>query len=217
MEKSDEAPRADNPAYLIIKTQLDSTDEDIRANTEKIASLNVKIERYEEYLSRAPQVEQEYQTLIRDYQNTYGKYQEIRSKMMSAELAKNLESERKGERFTLIQPPELPIDPVSPNRTALVLIGLILGIGGGVGIVILLELLSDSVYSLSDVVSLTGDAPLAVIGYIETQDEQSKHNMKRLFIVLGLMLAGIIILLLFHLFIKPLDVTWYILLRKLGI
>lgn len=216
MQKSEEAPRADNPAYLIVKTQLDSTNEDIRANTQKIESLNTKIERYEGYLSRGPQIEQDYQTLVRDYQNTYAKYQEIRSKMMSAELAKNLESEQKGERFTLIQPPELPIDPVSPNRTALVLIGVIMGVGAGVGVVILLEMLSNAVYSRTDLVSLTGDAPLAVISYIETQEEQSKHNLKRLYIVLGLMLAGIIFLLLFHLFIKPLDVTWYILLRKLG-
>ena len=216
MKKSNEAPRADNPAYLIVKTQLDSTNEDIRASIKKIDSLNKKIERYEGYLSRGPQVEQVYQTLIRDYQNTYVKYQEIRSKMMSAELAKNLESERKGERFTLIQPPELPVDPVSPNRTALVLIGFVIGVGAGVGVVILLEALSNCVYSRTDLVSLTGNAPLAVISYLETQEEQSKHNRKRLYIVLGLILAGIIILLLFHNFIKPLDVTWYILLRKLG-
>ena len=216
IKNSDQMPRADNPAYLIVKTQLDSTDEDIRANTQKIESLNAKIERYEGYLSRGPQVEQVYQTLVRDYQNTYAKYQEIRSKMMSAELAKNLESERKGERFTLIQPPELPIDPVSPNRTALVLIGLVLGVGAGIGAAILLELLSNGVYSRADLVSLTGGAPLAVISYLETQEEKSTHNMKRLYIVLGLILAGITILLLFHFFIKPLDVTWYILLRKLG-
>ncbi len=216
MEESDESPRADNPAYLIVKTQLDSTNTDILAITQKIETLNKKIERYEGYLSRGPEVERVYQTLMRDYQNTYVKYQEIRSKMMSAELAKNLESERRGERFTLIQPPELPIFPVSPNRTALVLIGLIMGVGAGIGAVIFLDVLSNGVYSRTDLVSLTGNAPLAVISYLETQEEQSKHNMKRLYIVLGLILAGIVFLLLFHLFIKPLDVTWYVLLRKLG-
>ena len=35
IKKSDQMPRADNPAYLIVKTQLDSTDEDIRANIQK--------------------------------------------------------------------------------------------------------------------------------------------------------------------------------------
>lgn len=216
-ENTDEEPRADNPAYLIVKTQLDSTDEDIRASSQKIESLNTKIERYEGYLSRAAQVEQVYQTLIRDYQNTYAKYQEIRSKMMSAELALNLESEQKGERFTLIQPPELPIDPVSPNRMALVVIGIIMGVGAGIGLVILLEAISDGVYSRADLEALTGAAPLAVIGYLETKEEQSQHNLKRVYMVLGLLALGIILLILFHFFIKPLDVTWYVLLRKLGI
>ena len=97
------------------------------------------------------------------------------------------------------------------------LIGLVLGVGAGVGAVFLLELLSNGVYSRADLVSLTGGAPLAVISYLETQEEKSKHNLKRLYIVLGLILTGIILLLLFHFFIKPLDVTWYILLRKLGV
>ena len=91
-----------------------------------------------------------------------------------------------------------------------------MGVGAGIGAVILLEILSNGVYSRADLVSLTGGAPLAVISYLETQEEKSSHNMKRVYIVLGLILVGIIILLLFHLFIKPLDVTWYILLRKLG-
>ena len=92
-----------------------------------------------------------------------------------------------------------------------------MGVGAGIAAVIFLDVLSNGVYSRTDLVSLTGNAPLAVISYLETQEEQSKHNMKRMYIVLGLILAGIIFLLLFHLFIKPLDVTWYVLLRKLGI
>ena len=86
----------DNPAYLVLRTRLNATNEDIRSNSEKIKALREKIERYEGYLSRAPQIEKEYQSLLRDYQNTYVKYQEIRSKKMSADLAQNLESERKG-------------------------------------------------------------------------------------------------------------------------
>ena len=58
---------------------------------------------------------------------------------MSADLAQNLESERKGERFTLIQPPELPVDPVSPNITAMVFLAVILGVSAGLGVIILQE------------------------------------------------------------------------------
>ncbi|MDA8693927.1 hypothetical protein N9L91_01830 [Pseudomonadales bacterium] len=207
----------DNPAYLVLRMRLSATNEDIRANEEKVKSLRAKIERYEGYLSNSPQIEKEYQKLLRDYQNTYSKYQEIRAKKMSADLALNLESERKGERFTLIQPPELPIDPVSPNRTAMVFLAVILGLGTGLGMTMLREAIDTSIFGAAEVTQLTGYAPMAVIGYMETKEEESKHNLKRIYIVLGLILAGILALMFFHFFVKPLDVTWYILLRRLGI
>ena len=207
----------DNPAYLVLRSRLNATNEDIRNNSEKIKALREKVERYEGYLSRAPQIEKEYQYLLRDYQNTRMKYQEIRAKKMSADLAQNLESERKGERFTLIQPPELPIHPVSPNRTAMVFIAVVFGLGAGLGMVILLESLSAAVFGAAEVTALTGIAPLAIIGYMETQEEEGHHNRKRILIVLGFLCIGLLAMLLFHLFVKPLDVTWYILLRKFGI
>jgi len=207
----------DNPAYLVLRSQLNATNEDIRSGHENTKMLTEKLERYEGYLSRAPQIEKEYQSLLRDYQNTRMKYQEIRAKKMSADLAQSLESERKGERFTLIQPPELPIDPVSPNRAAMVFLAVILGLGAGLGVVIMLEAMSAAVFGAAEVTALTGIAPLAIIGYMETQEEEGHHNRKRILIVLGLLCIGLLVMLLFHLFVKPLDVTWYILLRKFGI
>ena len=209
--------KADNPAYLLLKTQLQATESDMRAVKQQIIEARAKLEKYESYLSQSPQIEKEYQRLGRDYQNTYAKYQEIRSKHMAAELAQNLESEQKGERFTLIQPPELPIDPVSPNRVALVLLGAVLAVGAGVGMALLLEATDAGIYSVSEVVNLTGSMPMVVVGYMETRDESKKHNRKRVYIVLGLIAVLVVMVILFHFFIKPLDVTWYILLRKLGI
>ncbi|MBT8149976.1 MAG: lipopolysaccharide biosynthesis protein, partial [Gammaproteobacteria bacterium] len=208
---------ADNPAYLVLKTRLQATEADIRATRQQIIEAREKLEKYEGYLSQAPQVEKEFQRLGRDYQNTYAKYQEIRAKQMAAELAQNLESEQKGERFTLIQPPEIPVDPVSPNRVALILLGLILAGGAGVGVALLLEALDDGIYSVSEVVNLTGAVPLVTVGYMETREEAKKHNRKRVYYVLAALVAVAIFLALFHFLIKPLDVTWYILLRKLGI
>ena len=97
------------------------------------------------------------------------------------------------------------------------LLGAILALGAGVGTALLLEALDDGIYSIADVVNITGVAPLVVVGYMETQAESQVHNRKRIYIVLGLAVAAIVALVLFHYFIKPLDVTWYILLRRLGI
>ena len=53
---------------------------------------------------KAPQVEREYRSLARDYENAVTEYRETKAKQARADVAKQLESEKKGERFTLIDP-----------------------------------------------------------------------------------------------------------------
>src|SRR5262249_34552084 len=96
---------ADNPAYVQIQAQLSATVNDIAAAEEQIRKLRARVEDYQKNLSLSPGVEQEYRELLRDYDNTRLKYQELRSKQAEAKTAQNLESDRKGERFTLIDPP----------------------------------------------------------------------------------------------------------------
>jgi len=54
--------------------------------------------------------------LLRDQETARRKYEEIRSKQMSAQVAENLEDEQKAERFTLLEPPLAPDVPIKPNR-----------------------------------------------------------------------------------------------------
>ena len=209
--------KPDNPAYLVVENSLNATEEDIRANQQQIIDLREKLDQHEQLISRTPQVESDLQEMVRDYQSMNRKYQEIHAKQLSAELAQSLESEQRGERFTLIQPPEFPSEPISPNRVAIVLFGVLLGIGAGVGAAILREAVDDRVYGASAVVAVTGSLPLVSIGYMEDKLERRKHIRSRIYWLGGLILAGTICIVLFHFFVKPLDVTWFILMRRLGL
>ena len=53
---------------------------------------------------------------------------------MEAKVATGLEKEQKGERFTLIEPPRLPIKPFKPNRLAIMAIGSCWGSALGSGL-----------------------------------------------------------------------------------
>ena len=57
-------------------------------------------------MARAPAVERDYRALARDLENAQLKYQQIRAKQGEVQISENLESERKGERFTMIEPPQ---------------------------------------------------------------------------------------------------------------
>ena len=69
-------------------------------------------------LLQIPEIEREYRDLTRDYENAQTRYREVKAKQMQAEVAQELEKDRKAERFSLGEPANLPERPVSPNRLA---------------------------------------------------------------------------------------------------
>jgi uncharacterized protein involved in exopolysaccharide biosynthesis len=207
---------ADNPAYIFLESQLKGTVTEINILKEKSTELKEKLNRHQDMIAKAPVVEQEYSVLQRGYQNTQQKYAEIKARLMEADLSRELEEGRQGQRFTLIQPPVLPEDPVSPNRPALLIVGFILAVGAGLGVVLLAEALDPGVRGSRQLADVLGAAPLISIPYIQLEEEQKSDRRKLYYLFAAAVVAGIVGLLIIHMFIKPLDVIWFVLMRKLG-
>ncbi|MCF6252192.1 MAG: lipopolysaccharide biosynthesis protein [Methylococcaceae bacterium] len=209
--------RPDNPAYIQLQAQLNSVIADSSAMRNSKKRLLAKLENYETGLLNAPQVDREYKNLMRNYENATAKYQEVKAKQMEADMAQAMEKDRKGERFTLIEPPLFPEEPFKPNRKAIVFIGFILAMGMAFGFALLKAGLDRRIYGVKSLTALSGAPPLIVIPYIENdEDVQSKQGLKKrtIVIILVSVFAGVM---LFHLLIMPLDVLWYAGLRKLGL
>jgi polysaccharide biosynthesis transport protein len=208
---------ADNPAYIQLRAQLEATVNNMRALEGKIASLRAQTFSYQRKVSISPRIEQEYREITRDYDNAQLRYRELRAKQMEAELAENLESGRKGERFTMIEPPLPPEEPASPNRLAILIIGLLLSLGLAGGSAAVAEATDTSVRSRRDLVDVMRAAPLALIPKIITSEEiaASKLRMKRA--IFGSCAAAVLAVTLAHFFYRPLDTLWFVLMRRLGI
>jgi len=207
---------ADNPAYVQIQAQLSATENDLQSLDAQSATLHQRIAELTNDITLAPQVEQEYRELNRDYDNSRLKYQELRSKQAEAKTAQNLETDRKGERFTLIEPPLPPEEPVSPNRPLVGIAGLVLSIGLAFGVLWLLENNDFSVRGRADLLKLTGVPPLALVPYIDTEAERraTRRNIRLAF---GTATASLVIgMILIHEFYRPLDVLWFAFTRRLG-
>ena len=216
-KKVDPDETIDNPIYVQLKSELDATAIELASLQGRQQKLHDKLQDYEDRIIQAPQVEREYRELLRNYQNDLAKYQEIKAKQMEAEVAQSLESENKSEKLTLIEPPLLPEKPAKPNRWALALLSVILSIVAGFGLVMLLDALDDNVYGRKGVERLLGTAPLAVVPYMETSTEKSTRYMKYVIIIAVAVVMVLIALFLFNQFVKPLDVLWFSLGRRIGI
>lgn len=212
-----ETIHADNPSYVLLDSQLKSADADINTLKSRIAELTDKISKFENYISKAPDVEKSYTEMMRDLQTTTLKYQEIKAKQMEAELSQNLETERKGERYALIEPPILPDQPSSPNRIAILLIGIILAGVAAAATAGVIEMLDDSVKGRVELTTLLGVAPLASIPYVMIAEEEKKVDKKIRLVWVAAAVGVVVALALIHFFYKPLDVLWFIVLRKLGL
>ena len=206
-----------NPAYVQLKAQLEAAGSETISLREKIVVLEAKHEDYTERLSRTPQVEREYKNIVRDYESASAKYKDITAKELEAQLAQSLESERKGERFTLIEPPLLPEEPFKPNRLAIAFLGFIFSLAGGIGAASVAEVVNDSVRGRHGVLEILGEAPLAVVPYIVTAADNRKKMLQRSLFTFGTLATLVIACVLVHFYVMPLDVLWFRSLRRLGL
>jgi len=154
---------ADNPSYINLAAQLASTRSEIASVGKQIAANEEKIAYYRKLIEATPKVEEFYRTLISERDNLQHKYSELRQKHMQAQVAQGLEKNQQGERFSLIEPPLLPEKPSKPNRLAIILIGVVLGIGAGVGCAALQEFSDQSIRTPEALSRLTSCPVLVTI------------------------------------------------------
>jgi len=215
-EQKDSDLDPDNPVYIQLQTQLEAAGGELRSLHLLRDELKVKLDDFESRLMKSPQVEREYRDLSRDYDNAMGKYKEVKAKQLEAELAEALERENKGERFSLIEPPLLPEKPSKPNRLAILFLGFIFSVAGGVGTVAVAEAMSDAIKDTQGLMMVTGEPPLITIPYIEIEAEREKRVAIRRRLIVAVLIAGLSSVVIFHFLIMPLDVLWFVVLRRLG-
>jgi succinoglycan biosynthesis transport protein ExoP len=205
---------ADNPAYVTLQSQLAAANSEMRSLKAKRAQLTEKIEEYENRLFQTPKSEQEYRAITRDLDHASRRYQDIKAKQMTAEVGREMEKERKGERFTLIDPAILPEEPISPNRTAIIFLSLVLALGAGVGSAAIAESVDSTIRGTKGIVAAIHMAPLTVIPYMANAAETRAQRRKRIIIFASVIAGIVVLLLLVHFLVSPLDVLWFRGLRK---
>ena len=139
---------ADNPEYLSVQSQLNSTQREIGALQANAARVRGQIYQYESGSAAAPGVERDYAELTRHRDLLGRQILDIQGKLREADIARSLESEQKGDKFSLIRPPGVASTPFSPNRLGIMLLGMVLGGGLAVGLAALAESSDPSVRSV---------------------------------------------------------------------
>ena len=204
-----------NPAYINLKTQIDTADLEIADIKKEKQRINAELDKYRGYLARTPQIEQEYRLLTRDYDNARLRYQETLSKHMVAKSAEGLEKGQKGQRFTIIDPAIKPERPFKPNRLAIVVVGFVLGLGAGAGLAVLREISDHAIRSEMVLTYLTEKPVLATVPLIVTRADRIRKRIRTTSFFMASATASGLFVFAVHTLYSPLDVLWFKVLRKL--
>ncbi len=188
---NDGARTATNPVYIEMQIALSNSNLAIAALDREIAQTRKNYTQVQTEVNSAPQLENEFVRLNRDYQNYQRLYNEV-SEQAERERIGRVGEEKDVISFNIINPPAASLEPVAPNRLLLALAVLMGAVGCGVGIALFLYQLKPSFQSVTELRSEVG---LPVMGLVTLERarpapaDQSRRAVSRA-VAFGLVVLG---------------------------
>jgi len=148
------APRAlrslPNPIYEQIKVRLYETESGIASLQRQIADATRERDRLEEMARSAPGVQAEFLNLNRDYDVLRKNYDELLARRESMRISTAAEADADKIKIQVIDPPQVPQNPVAPKRTLLTSVVLAVGIGAGLAAAVMLVQFDQSYHTIDE-------------------------------------------------------------------
>jgi polysaccharide chain length determinant protein (PEP-CTERM system associated) len=206
-----------NPTASIYDAQIADIDSRIKVAEQARDQVTEQLKILQDTIDRTPANQIALDALNRDYSNLQQQYNNAVSGLSQAEASVQVELSSKGEKISVLDAATPPNRPAKPNRALIGIGGTIAGMGLGLGIIILLELLNRSVRRPKDIIQSFGITPIVTIPYLRTPNE----TMRRRSAFVGLLLLAVIgipaAIYAVHVFYEPLDILLNRIMTKFGI
>jgi len=175
----DEEDAPQNATALQLQGQLQANQSEIASREQSIAGLKGRINDYQARLNAEPSVEQQLADLNRGYDQSKSDYDGLLKKKNESEMATSMEQMQQGERFSMIDPPSLPLKPDFPNRLKFCGIGL--GVGLALGLIVAggFEVLDDHLYIEKEIKTLLPVAILCEIPEVQLPSDDRRSMKKK--------------------------------------
>lgn len=170
--------RSQNSAVLQLESQQQANKLEIANRERSIVSLKARINEYQTRLNSEPARAQELADLTRGYDQSKANYDDLLKKKNGSAMATSMERMQQGERFSMLDPPSLPMRPSSPDRLQLSGIGL--GIGLALGLIVVggFELMDDRMHYEKEIKALLPTAIISEIPEILTPSDEGSSKRR---------------------------------------
>jgi len=189
-----------NPLKQVLQTQITDIDGEIQSLRSQGERIRSEVAVLRARVDNSPMRGLELNKIGRGYEITLRKYQDLLAKSLESELSENMEKKLKAEQFQVLDPANLPVNPIRPNRGIIILVGLLAGLAGGVGLAFLLDNLNTSFKRSEDINNYVNVPLLATIPNLITRGsilEQRRTQGLLVLASIGTLAVGIVCLRIF--------------------
>jgi len=145
---------AANPGYERMRLNLLDAEATVSSLTRQLGDATKERDSLQDLARQAPGVQAEYKALDRDYEVLKHNYTELLARRESAQIAQAADLQADNVKLNIIDPPQLPTVPVTPNRMLLVPAVLVVGLATAIGISVLLGQFDRSFRTIDDLRTL---------------------------------------------------------------
>jgi len=128
--------------------------------------------------------------MARDVQVNEQIYNVLLQRLETARITQRLQSSKEGIKYTILDPPRVPIEPFQPNKLLVAIIGLVVGLGLGTGMVVLSEFLDKSFIDVQDAKAYFGVPLLGAISKLNTMESVHEEQVKQRWYLLLTLISG---------------------------
>lgn len=158
--------RKDNGAAVSDPQELGKIEAELAALRSSEESLRRYVATNQSLLKNIPSAKANLEKLETEKRKQKELYDQLMTRHGQSEMSKQMEVQDKSTTFRIVDPAVMPIKPASPNRVKIMFLGIIAGIAGGLGVLLLRDVVSNTVKSV-DAIKSFGIQVLAVIPRME--------------------------------------------------
>ena len=176
---------------LQLQSQLQANQIEIQNRERAIAGLEARIGEYQGRLNSEPATEQQMLELTRGYDQSKQIYDDLLKKKTQSVMATSMEQLQKGERFTMLDPPSLPVKPDFPNHLKFCGFGVLAGLALGCLVVFGFEFFDDRMYGEKEIKALLEVPVLGEVPEVKSSMDERKEKRQ---IALGWAVTAVVCL-----------------------
>ena len=169
------ASTAEPPQIQQLRAQIRQYEQVIRDRSAQQEEIQKQSRIYQQRVQSTPAVEQEYKLLTRDYQTALDFYNDLMKKRDESAMATDLEKQKQGEQFEVLDRANLPGKPSFPNPIRFIGGGFGGGLALGFGLTLLLEFLDTSLKTERDIEATLRLPVLAMIPQLAEGSGKAKQ------------------------------------------